>query len=741
MKLLFALFCACAALATTSVPHLSALPKVYPKFSVKEIMTLPADSVKNGAIRSLHYGDTVLVTGLVTVAPLINYPSDRRINLSLGIGWMTYLRDADITLNSYAGLCVVQLDTVGSKTQFDRMKAGDVVELLVRIGSYPQTGNPEMNNRFPTVAAMITGPEAEVVKTISTKKPIPEAQQVALSDFIRGGAENPSLNYEAGAPLIGMKVELNDLIVLDISPVLTLADAEGNQIFMSDQSGYYTDKNYHIEESDYRAPSIGQRIKTLRGYVTGYSFVGAGGGGGLTQIIQVFSIAPALPTDVVKDFYPPQVINLQKERRSLFATSTETVKVNFDVAEGDNDVDRTKDIKMYYTTDGKTFKEASVEQSKFAYTGSIPPQPNGSIVGYKVVVTDIKQTIGSSPYVGTYVYKVVDGPARIADFQTPIRGYNAAVEQTDYSVAFEAVITGDESNFPGNGFQNNALVTMQDRPEAWSGMAVGAQVFPATMKVHRGDKVRITGELSTRFGFTTLGYIDSVTILSSGNVAEAVAVSSADIGQKFIGDTTVEKWRAMLVAVSNALIMDTLAPSNAGQQQQNSGEFSIADEANKNNPNAFMRVETDESPIYYTTRDSITRISSRIKPHVGRKFDFIRGIVWYGNQNYKLIPRSTDDFAGLVSVEEITESVGDIQNYPNPFSNETTLEFAVKNAGRTSVRLVNSLGQDMQLLLDEELTAGNYRLPIDASDMSSGSYCAVVTTAQGTQRHMITLVR
>ena len=77
MKRLFALFCLCAALATISVPHLSALPKVYPKVSVKDIMTLSADSLKNGNLRSLRYGDTVLVTGLVTVSPL-GYPAPRR---------------------------------------------------------------------------------------------------------------------------------------------------------------------------------------------------------------------------------------------------------------------------------------------------------------------------------------------------------------------------------------------------------------------------------------------------------------------------------------------------------------------------------------------------------------------------------------------------------------------------------------------------------------------------------------
>ncbi|MBK9247754.1 MAG: T9SS type A sorting domain-containing protein [Ignavibacteria bacterium] len=742
MKRLFALFCLCAALATFSVSHLIALPKVFPKAGVKDIMTLHPDSLQNGILRSMRAGDTVLLTGIVTVAPLLNYPTDKRINLSLGNGWMTYLRDTDVNFDEFAGIGVVQLDTVGSKTQFERMKAGDVVELLVRIGSYPQTGNPEMNNRFPMVAAMITGPEAAVVNTISTKKTIPPAIQVSLTDFIHGGAENLSLNYTSGAPRIGMKVELSDLIVIEISPVLILSDDAGNQIYMNDQSGYFTGRAHRIDDSEYRAPSIGQRLKTLRGYVTGYSFVGGNGNGGQTQIVQVFSIAPALPTDVVKDYFPPQVINLQRDSKNLFASSTETVKLNFDVAEGDNSVDRTKDIKVFYTTDGTTFKEATVIPSVYGYTGSIPPQPNGTIVGYKVTVVDEKLTPGSSPNVGVFLYKVVDGAARIADFQTPIWGYNGIFMLSGYSVTFEAVITADSTNIPGSGFQNPALITMQDSREAWSGFAVGNQVFTGSnYGVRRGDKVRITGEIQRYFGFTTLGRIDSLVILSRGNADDPVNVSSMDIGRKFIGDTTVEKWRAMLISVKNPVIIDTLAPANQQQQQQNSGEFSIADEDKKDNPDAYMRVETDDSPIYYTTRDSITMVTRRIKPQVGRKFDFIRGILWYGNQNYKLIPRSTDDFAGLVGVQEIAETVSNIHNYPNPFSNQTTLEFSVKTSGRATVELINSLGQSVRLLLSEELTAGNYRLPIDTQDVAAGAYSVLVTTKQSTQRHMVTIVR
>ncbi len=731
MKRFVALMWCCVATLAVISPFSSAA-KEYPKMSVHDIMMFNSDSVTAGSLRSPRNGDTVLITGIVTVAPLINYPSDKRPNMMIGNSWVAYLGDANPKFTQYSGICLLQTDTTVKTTLFERMKVGDQVEVLVRIGSYPATNNPTYNRSFPPAAAVITDASSIPVKTIATKQTIRPAIPLSITDFFVGGAENRAINFSKGAPYIGMKVELSNLIVIETTPTIILSDEAGNSIYMNNQSGYYSGR---IEESTFREPIIGQKIKKLAGYVSGYSFVGSSGGGGLMQIFQVFSIAPALPTDVVKDYLPPQISGLERTGGNLFPTSNDTVKINFDVVEGDNSLDRPQGIKLLYTTDGKTFKEAPFKQSSFGYTGSIPPLADRSIVGFKVTATDEMNTSISNPVIGVNLYRVVDGAAHIADFQTPVYGYNGTLQLSGYSLTFEATVTADNTDLPGSGLQNPSLITMQDSPEPWSGFVVGAQTFLAKgVNVRRGDKIRVTGTLQNYFGFLTISTVDSISILSSGNTPVAHTVSTTDIGGKYVGDTSVQRWRSMLVEVRNVKIMD------AGVQP-NSGEFSIADKDKANNPLAFLRVETDASPLYYTTHDSLTTVTNRIKPEVGREFEYVRGLIFGGNQFYKLIPRTTSDFSGLVGVQEVTTNQSTLSNVPNPFSDVTTVEFSVQQQSPTTVRLIDALGNVVRIIVNEPLDAGSYRAALESSGLSSGIYYLEVKTGYTVERKAVMIAK
>lgn len=67
-----------------------------------------------------------------------------------------------------------------------------------------------------------------------------------------------------------------------------------------------------------------------------------------------------------------------------------------------------------------------------------------------------------------------------------------------------------------------------------------------------------------------------------------------------------------------------------------------------------------------------------------------------------------------------------ISGAPNPFNRSTTLSFAVPHAGRATVILFDALGRRVMTVLDEELQAGPARREIDLSELSSGSYTAVL---------------
>jgi hypothetical protein len=70
------------------------------------------------------------------------------------------------------------------------------------------------------------------------------------------------------------------------------------------------------------------------------------------------------------------------------------------------------------------------------------------------------------------------------------------------------------------------------------------------------------------------------------------------------------------------------------------------------------------------------------------------------------------------------------QNYPNPFNGTSTAEFWISEPARTTVRLYNIAGQEVQRLLDEEISAGIHSVTFSSSELASGMYLYRVT-AQG----------
>lgn len=63
------------------------------------------------------------------------------------------------------------------------------------------------------------------------------------------------------------------------------------------------------------------------------------------------------------------------------------------------------------------------------------------------------------------------------------------------------------------------------------------------------------------------------------------------------------------------------------------------------------------------------------------------------------------------------------QNFPNPFNPSTTIEFTVPATGRTTLKVFNTLGQEVATLYNNEAEAGKYhQVQFNASGLSSGIY-------------------
>jgi hypothetical protein len=66
-------------------------------------------------------------------------------------------------------------------------------------------------------------------------------------------------------------------------------------------------------------------------------------------------------------------------------------------------------------------------------------------------------------------------------------------------------------------------------------------------------------------------------------------------------------------------------------------------------------------------------------------------------------------------------------NYPNPFNATTVFRFGLPVATRGSLRLYDVLGQEVAVLADGLLSAGEHRLAWDGSEFAAGVYFAVLS--------------
>ncbi len=80
----------------------------------------------------------------------------------------------------------------------------------------------------------------------------------------------------------------------------------------------------------------------------------------------------------------------------------------------------------------------------------------------------------------------------------------------------------------------------------------------------------------------------------------------------------------------------------------------------------------------------------------------------------------------VTGVEPVSGNVPDKfsleQNYPNPFNPVTSIKFSVPNEADVKLTVYDLLGKEVILLVNERLSAGNYKVEMDGSGLSSGTY-------------------
>jgi len=89
-------------------------------------------------------------------------------------------------------------------------------------------------------------------------------------------------------------------------------------------------------------------------------------------------------------------------------------------------------------------------------------------------------------------------------------------------------------------------------------------------------------------------------------------------------------------------------------------------------------------------------------------------IAWYENLSLKV---------GIVAnLNEIPIEFRLSQNYPNPFNPSTIIRFSIPEESFVTIKVFNTLGEELTTLINENIIAGNYEVEFDASKLPSGIY-------------------
>ena len=62
------------------------------------------------------------------------------------------------------------------------------------------------------------------------------------------------------------------------------------------------------------------------------------------------------------------------------------------------------------------------------------------------------------------------------------------------------------------------------------------------------------------------------------------------------------------------------------------------------------------------------------------------------------------------------------QNYPNPFNPTTTIGYVLQGKSNAKLTLLNSIGEEIAILVNEEQDKGYHKVEFDGANLSSGVY-------------------
>ena len=81
------------------------------------------------------------------------------------------------------------------------------------------------------------------------------------------------------------------------------------------------------------------------------------------------------------------------------------------------------------------------------------------------------------------------------------------------------------------------------------------------------------------------------------------------------------------------------------------------------------------------------------------------------------------------------------QNYPNPFNPSTTIQYSIPEGGNVSLKIFNTLGEEVAELVNEYQQANTYMVNFNGENLSSGIYFYQIRAGEYTETKKMVIIK
>ncbi len=167
---------------------------------------------------------------------------------------------------------------------------------------------------------------------------------------------------------------------------------------------------------------------------------------------------------------------------------------------------------------------------------------------------------------------------------------------------------------------------------------------------------------------------------------------------------------------------------------------------------AWVDTRNDPGDIYYCRSDDAGRTWGLEEPVISSPLKSLYPFLAVSGDALHLL--WTDDFRDVRHMRNPTGNAGTTvaggpvaptgysfdQNYPNPFTTRTRLQYSLSATAHIRITLHDMLGRELRTLLDDMRNPGTHMLQIDGSTLPAGNYLCRMTAGEEALTRLITVV-